>query len=310
MSILSISPPSSLSSLRGSRLRKSGLAFALTLGVIGYSAGNTAYANTETTAWQAPSIETLSKLPVTNVSSSVDRNFRSSGLAGQIQSKAQDIQAKAGTMQDLAQALESAEGPIHTEIRHQQLMAKKDFVALNGERNELRRKAGEKKLKVYQALLRKYQAERNSQEPEMIELAQMQEAARARLEQTTVQVDDALFANSPAHSDSRYNSEYTGMLSQIEQLQKKINNHIGNKEPMVDGKIVDKEEYLAAMIHDAEVELALLKQEDQLIGLMSKLVALDSRVLSEEVAAQAALDDNGLEYMGNPVREGVQFFLD
>ena len=310
MTILYTHSAASLNTPLSSKLRGSALAFVLAFSVISFNAGEGAYANTEPTAWQAPSIETLSKLPITNVSSSVDRNFRSSGLAGQIQAKAQDIQAKAATMQDLGQALENAEGPVHTEIRHQQLMAKKDFVALNGERNELRRKAGEKKLKVYQALLRKYQAERNSQEPEMIELAQMQEAARTRLEQTTVQVDDALFANSPAHSDSRYNTEYTGMLSQIQQLQKKINNHIGNKEPMVDGKIVDKEEYLAAMIHDAEVELALLKQEDQLIGLMSKLVALDSRVLSEEVAAQAALDDNGLEYMGNPVREGVKFFLD
>ena len=63
-----------------------------------------------------------------------------------------------------------------------------------------------------------------------------------------------------------------------------IKSHPMNSQSTLDGDDVSKPEYVRRMVADAESELALIDQEQQVLGFMAKIVALDAMVLSEEIA--------------------------
>jgi hypothetical protein len=76
-----------------------------------------------------------------------------------------------------------------------------------------------------------------------------------------------------------------------------------------DGEKQTKEEYLRQMVADAESELALIEQENAILGYMAKLVALDAMDLSEEAmdADLATLNTAGGSSI-NP-SHAVTFFI-
>ena len=65
-----------------------------------------------------------------------------------------------------------------------------------------------------------------------------------------------------------------------------IAEHPATAEPMIDGRAVTKflhEDYIRQMLADNDAALALLDQEENILGYMAKLVALDATALSEQV---------------------------
>jgi hypothetical protein len=59
-----------------------------------------------------------------------------------------------------------------------------------------------------------------------------------------------------------------------------------NSLPEIDGRVVGKADFLRQLVAGAESELAILNQEESILGYMAKLVALDAMALSEGLDAE------------------------
>jgi hypothetical protein len=145
-----------------------------------------------------------------------------------------------------------------------------------------------------------------SMTPARQELIQTQVAARQRFEATVSAVDVKLLATSSA-PDSRYSREYGKNLTALETLMRAIDDHPMNARPVVDGQTVTKGDYVRQMIADTEAEMALIQQEETILGYMAKLIALDATALSEQVADVERVDSDVTEKTG--ITAAVDFFV-
>jgi hypothetical protein len=70
-------------------------------------------------------------------------------------------------------------------------------------------------------------------------------------------------------------------MAAIESLVSTINSHPMNAQPEFEGQPLSKQEYLRQLIAEGTSSLAVLDQEETILGYMAKLVALDAMALSE-----------------------------
>ena len=230
--------------------------------------------------WQPKLTERLIRLPVDHLRRAVDNDFADSSLASAIGDVTDKVGGKSKSIQDLSEAAERADSELSTELRHQALVEKQSLVKLMGERVDLKRKHLSTKVRLYKRLLKKAQGKSNPNSPSANQLAKNFEAATNRFDRTVSQVDMKLFKSSMA-SESKYSKDYRKNMAAIEQLVAAINAHPMNQLPEIDGKVVGKEDYLRQLVATTESELAILDQEESILGYMAKLVALDAMALSE-----------------------------
>ena len=96
-------------------------------------------------------------------------------------------------------------------------------------------------------------------------------------------------------------------MAAIEKLVQAIKSHPMAQGPEIDGREVTKEEFLRQLIQQTDTELAIMDQEENILGYMAKLVALDAMALSEEVLAAEA-DEYGVEEDEMTLTSAVDFF--
>ena len=259
--------------------------------------------------WQPSASETLVKMPTSTMQKRIERDYRNSSLAGAIQEKSTSLNQKKQTIGELMQTLDQTQGEMRTEMRHQVLAQKRDYLNIVGERNEMRKRAVETRISLYRNLLDKLNRENQAITPQQELLIARQEAARARAEQKYELVEDALFADGPG-KESKYNQEYNKNQGLIEQLLAQVKLHKVNQSIEIDGEAISKQDYLRQLIADQEADLALIDQEEQILGLMSKLVALDAMALSEEIADAQDIEAGGLdEAETNPLHNIADMFV-
>ena len=75
----------------------------------------------------------------------------------------------------------------------------------------------------------------------------------------------------------------------------------------LDGRQLNKQEYIQQLLSDTQSEIAILEQEETILGYMAKLVALDALTLSEE-ALDAELADSDIPSDKGPA-EAANLFL-
>ena len=131
-------------------------------------------------------------------------------------------------------------------------------------------------------------------------------AARQRFEATVSAVDVKLLATSSA-PQSRYSKEYAKNLTAMEALMRAIDDHPMNARPAIDGQAVTKADYVRQMIADTDAEIALIQQEETILGYMAKLIALDATALAEQVADAEAVDSDVTET--SDITSAVGFFV-
>ena len=255
-------------------------------------------AKADTPTWAPTASERLVKLPGNYLKKAIDRDFAGSELAGAIDDVGQQVALKKQSIKDLEEAADRAEGDVRIELRHQHLAEKQAFVKLMGERQDLQRKQVSTRIKLYQRLLRKLERENRGKDPETLQLVAQQEEARLRFEKVSDQLDLEVFGE-PGVQQSKYSVEYAKNYAAIQQLSSAINNHPMNQQPELDGKPISKQDYLRNLIQTAESEVALLDQQDSILGYMAKLVALDALALAEDVHDE----EMGLDYDGEGERE-------
>jgi hypothetical protein len=265
-----------------------------------------AYASGGDPSWQPQASERLVKLPATYIKRSLEQDFTRSELGQALRDIDTEIAFKGATLTDLQAAIEASDGEVQTDLRHQFLVEKREYIDLVSRKIELRRSALEKKSGVLEKLMKRMGEEDASLTPVRRELIANQEAARARFENSISGVDMKLLETSVA-PESKYSQQFATNLSAIDTLTRAIEGHAMNQQPEIDGMVVTREGYVRQMIADAQAELGLISQEETILGYMAKLVALDATALSE-VVADAELIDSVIPE-GKSLTSAVGFFV-
>ncbi|SCA58264.1 conserved exported hypothetical protein [Candidatus Terasakiella magnetica] len=258
--------------------------------------------------WTPQSSERLVKLPPSYLKKSIDHDFANSELGSAISEKEENISLKGSTLGDLQKAIETADGDVRGELRHQFLAEKRNYLSMMSERNDLRRKHLLTKRRLFDDMLQRLSQEEGAMSPEKEELLELQNAAAERFDSSLVKVDQRLF-EAPELEESKYSKAYQQNKTAIEQLVARIDNHQMTQRPMSDnGVVLSREEHVRRMVADVQTDLAVLDQEETILGYMAKLVALDAMSLAEEGLDEELLDS---DVVGNTLApaKNVSFFL-
>lgn len=281
------------------------LGLALSIAATGLTA-LPAYASGGDPSWQPQASERLVKLPASYLKRSLEQDFTRSELGQALRDMDMEIIFKAETLTDLQAAIDVSEGEVQTDLRHQFLVEKREYIDLVSRKIELRRKALEKKSGVLEKLMKRMGQEDASLTPVRRELIARQDKARARFQASMSSVDMELLETS-VMPESKYSQQFATNLSAIDSLTQAIEGHAMNQAPEIDGVAVTREGYVRQMIADTQAELELIGQEENILGYMAKLVALDATALADEVADAELVDSDTPN--GETLTSAVKFFV-
>lgn len=277
-----------------------GLVFA------GWSDAQGAAGERSAPVWNPKSSEKLIKLPASYLRKSLEFDFKESTLGIAIQQAEEKTGLKNRTLADLKDAIEEADGELKLELRHQFLGEKRQFLELISEKNRYRKKHLKTKHRLFERMLKRMAEKNGSLTPARQELVERQESARQRFNSSLAKVDMNLFQSSVV-PESRYSVKYAENMAAIEKLVGRIQSHRMNTSLKIDGQPLSKEDYIRQLLSDSQAELAVLEQEETILGYMAKLVAFDALALSEQ-ALDAEMADSDLPSTSSPAK-AVDFFL-
>lgn len=273
--------------------------------IAGSAAGARAPADDAT--WSPRTSERLIKLPANFLKKAIEQDYAKSSLAAAVRDTEENMALKVKTLEDLRGAMEQAEGDLRIELRHQFLAEKRAYLDLVADHQSLRRKHAQTKIRVYEKLLGKIKRNNSALTPQRAALIDKQEAARDRLENTIAKVDAKLFRSS-LMTESKYAREYAKNVAAIEQLLQAVNAHPMNEQPNLHGTIMSREEFVRQLIGANEATIAVLDQEQSILGYMAKLVALDAMALSEAVDGEEFVGSEA-ETAETSVTDAVEYFV-
>jgi hypothetical protein len=253
--------------------------------MIGMLAGGAALSSPATASeptWRPVASERLVKLPAAYLKKAIDEDFAQSPLGAALSSNREASDLKAATLEDLARAQDVADGDLRLDLRQQLLGEKQAFIRIMGERQSLERNHAKTRLRLLRTLIRELDQDKTNVAGAGEKIRASQAEARQRFKSSLVKVDDVLFASGMAPA-SRYAEAHGRNLEAIEKLRRAIAAHPMNRFPDPAGQELTKREYLERMSMEAEARLAILDQEEQVLGFMAKLVALDAMAFADEL---------------------------
>jgi len=293
---------------RDRALRRTALALiAVGLGLCAAAATARAAAVDDGTSWKPVASERLIKLPANYLKKAVENDFRGSGLALALRDAESLISLKAATLADLQSAIDQTDGELEVELRHQFLAEKREYLGLVGRHQELHRRQLTTQIRLYEKLIGKLSREEAAMTPQRQALIEKQQQARERLDRSLAKVDMELFS-APMYGESKYAKDYAKNVMAIERLVQAINVHPMNDNSAMTGGPMSKKSYLRQLVSEAEADLAIVDQEENILGYMAKLIALDALALTEMVAGG---DDTFEETDEDPadLASAVDFFI-
>jgi hypothetical protein len=252
------------------------------IGLLAASPNMVSRASASEPGWRPVASERLIKLPAAYLKKAIDKDFDRSELGVALASNREASDLKAATLQDLAQAQEVADGDLRLDLRQQLLGEKQAFIRIMGDRQRLERDRTKTRLRLLRALTRKLDQDGSNLADKGKKIRASQIQARKRFETSLAKVDDALFASGMA-PESRYAQAHSRNLDATDKLRHAIAAHPMNRSSEGDGAELTKREYLERMAMEAEAQLAILDQEEQVLGFMAKLVALDAMAFADEL---------------------------
>jgi hypothetical protein len=233
--------------------------------------------------WQPISSERLIKLPANVMERALEHDFQNSALASKIKHVDQRLLTNQTDLASLQSAIKQAQGDQLVELRHQFLEQKSTYIDQVAARQAFRRDELKTRIEVYQNLLGELQADaRRAQEPVSNAVREQQNAARLRMQTVAARVDESLFETA-LEPQSRYAREYDANLQKIKQLQLAIGQHALNRNHFDAEEQLTRESFIRELLANAEADLALISQEDEMLGYMARLVAMDAHALQIEL---------------------------
>lgn len=261
---------------------------------------------TESADWQPKVSETFVKLPVNTLDQRLERDFLGSTLGQSLRQHEDDIRLKLGALAELDAAIDLADGEQLTELKHNYLIEKQNYVELARARVELVSEQLETKKRVLERVLKRLGQDQAAMTGDQKELIESQEAANERLE-ASLSAADSMFAHNPFADDSDYSRDYEQKRSALEMLRQRIAEHPMSQGPTLDGTEVSKADYVRHLVASTEGEIALLAMEEEMLGFMAKLVSLDALALAEQVEDPELIDSDIPEPVGVDVA-ATRFF--
>jgi hypothetical protein len=238
--------------------------------------------------WSPQPTERLVKLPAEYLKKTIDRDFAESQLGVALQGTEEEVGLKANTLAELKEASDKTGGPMRDDIRRQFLGEKRAYVELMSKKNGLKRKELDTRRRLYERMLRDVDLAEGADNPQRRALVDAQDAARKRFEASVDAVDLRLF-DSGDRGQSRYAETYAANRHAIEQLLDRIKAHrlsVASTLEGDDGKPLGRKDQIRRLLAESQGELALLDQEDVMLGYMARLVSLDAMDLADEGAAR------------------------
>ena len=283
------------------------LIIGLVLGAMTIGASDLkALASSGDPAWQPQASERLVKLPANYIKRSLEQDFSNSELGQALLDIDTEIAFKAGTLADLQGAIKATDGEMQTDLRHQSLLEKQEYIKLVSRKNDLRRKALEKKSSVLEELMVRLGQNAESLTPARRELIDRQVAARERFQTSMPGVDMEMLETNVV-PESKYAKQFVNNIAAINSLSRAIEQHPMNRRPEINGVTVTREVYLRQLIAETQAEIELLGQEKAILGHMAKLVALDATALSQDVADTEFIDSD--VPASETLTDAVKYFL-
>lgn len=260
-------------------------------------------AGTPDPSWSPQASERLVKLPASYLEKSIQQDFRGSELGIAIDKVNEDIALKMQTLKDLHGAIETAGGDVRLELRHQLLAQKRELVDLMSQKSTFQRKHLKTKVRLFSNILNDMREKASGNDPARQTLVERQEAAQTRFQSAIERVDMKIFESGVA-PESHYSQKYAENLQAISKLVSRIEGHRLNADADQDAGGLSKKEYIQRMLTDTEAEIALIDQEEKIVGYMAKLVSLDALDLAEQ-AMDADQSDSSL-----PAQTGAAVVVD
>lgn len=258
--------------------------------------------------WSPSASEQLIKLPGDYLKKAVDNDFARSRLAAALVGLDKNIALKQQTLADLQAAIERADGELRTELQHQFLEEKRNYIEMMKEHQDLRARRANTKVRLYERLLSKLNRAQRAVTPQQADLLTKQNSARERFEASAAKIDTRLLSSSVA-AESKYAREYAKNLSAIESLVQAVKSHPMNQTPQIAGVPVSRGEYLRQLVAENQAEVAVVDQERAILGYMAKLVSLDALALSEGIDAPAETEIANADERKTGVTGAVEFFV-
>lgn len=284
--------------------------FAITL--LGSVAGTVISMPVEAAKWTPRASEKLIKLPGDHLRRAVENDFRKSELASAISDADEKVGYKKSTLQDLKAALNQnagADEEVQMDLEYQLIGEKQAYLSMARERQQLKRKKAQTRIRLYEKLLSKMTRKEASMSPQKALLVDQQKQAHNRFQGSLGKIDTELMQSSVT-SQSKYATEYAQNMAAIENLVSAINNHPMNQAPTVDGVQVTQADFVRNMIAQNQAEVALIDQEDMVLGYMAKLVSLDALALAENISvAESGEDVVAVEEPRNTITSTVDLFI-
>ncbi len=283
------------------------VAVLLTLALLASLSQSLASTEPNGPVWNPVASERLIKLPGSYLKKAVENDFASSRLAASMRDTENHKDLKTQTLTDLQLAIDAAEGDLKTELRHQFLAEKRDYLELVGRHQDLRRQQATTKMRLYERLLNKLGQKEAAMTPERQALVERQEDASRRLERSISKVDLKLFST-PMTGQSKYAREHAKNVVAIERLLAAIKSHPMSADSQINGRPVTKQAYLRQLVGETQSEIAIIDQEESILGYMAKLVSLDAMALSDLLTGGSEAEPEGeAEAVG--ITAAVEFFV-
>jgi hypothetical protein len=278
----------------------------LTLALVAVAAPSSAGTDHRQGSWNPVASEKLIKLPGSYLKKAIENDFSNSGLAAALRDAEISMGLKAQTLADLQGAIDQADGELKVDLQHQFLAEKRDYLELVGRHQDLRREQMTTKMRLYERLLGKLSQDDAAMTPARRALVEKQDEARRRFESSISKVDMKLFST-PMISESKYTVDYAKNVVAIERLVQAIQAHPMNAQSEINGRAVTKQEFLRQAVADTQAELAIVDQEETVLGYMAKLIALDALALTEAVADVDGEPENEDQTVG--LAAAVDYFI-
>jgi hypothetical protein len=257
--------------------------------------------------WRPEVSEQLIKLPAAVLDRRIDRDFQESSLGRAFREREEELRLKSRTLAELQAASELASGEQALELSHRLLVEKQAFIQLAGEKNQIERDQLATKRRVLETILSRLGQENGAMSADRRELVERQQEARQRLE-ASIGMADQLLSTNPVAGESRYAGRYAENIAAIEALRHKIAQHPMNQDPMIDGEQLAKPDYVRHLIAATEGAMALLAMEDEMLGYMARLTALDALALGEAMDDPEHADSD-VPSGGSALQDAIAIFL-
>ena len=259
--------------------------------------------------WQPMPGEKLIKLPALIMARAIEQDFRDSKLAADLRATQDSLGSIQGSLHSLQKAITDAETKDQTiELQHQFLEQKSAYLDGMEQQQALKQQAAQTRIDAYNEVLEELQRDaQRASDPVSRSIREKQLQARSRMEAMTKDVDDFFFPSLGGET-SQYNREYAHNIDQIKALQRAISAHDANQSATVDGESVSREEFVRSLLAAEETQLALIDQENEMLGYMARLVALDAQALQMQVAYGPEFEDGAIKDESKPASM-VDYFI-